>query len=74
MLCIRRNKDKSNGESAKALKDAQNSLRRVNARTEEVRAVAQALKRTRERNHFAEQLQDLLGIDNPGRGYGDARQ
>ena len=51
---------KATEESAEALKDAQNNLREVSQRTSEVRKVAKALKDIRERNHFAEQVEDII--------------
>lgn len=48
-------------KSQQAVLDAQQSLRQVKAREPEVRAVSRTLKDIRERNHFAEQLQAILG-------------
>jgi len=48
-------------ESEEALRDANINLRRVRSRDKEVREVAGALREIRERNHFAEQLQEILG-------------
>lgn len=59
MRCFRR-RETNGGESKKALEDATENLRRVQARHPEVSEVAQASKRIRERNHFAEQLTDLI--------------
>jgi len=56
-------KPKKNGNirSQQAVLDATQSLERVQSRESEVRAVSKALKDIRERNHFAEQLQILMG-------------
>lgn len=56
----RKTKDAYGGPSEKALVDATQNLRNVQARTPEVREVAQALRGFRERNHFAEQLHDMM--------------
>lgn len=54
-------KPKGNVKSQQAVLDATQSLRKVRDREPEVHAVAKALKEIRERNHFAEQLNALLG-------------
>lgn len=56
----RRQGGKSGEEATEALKDAQENLREVQKRSEEVSQVARALKTLRERNHFAEQLEAVL--------------
>lgn len=48
------------GASKRALEDATKNLRHVQARTPEVREVVTALRGFRERNHFAEQLHELM--------------
>lgn len=47
-------------ESKEALADANKSLREVQKRSDEVSYVANALKEIRERNHFAEQLEEIM--------------
>jgi hypothetical protein len=54
-----RNKDKD-GESADALRDAEKNLRAVQRRGKEVTSVAKALREMRERNHFAEQMEEII--------------
>jgi hypothetical protein len=48
-------------DSAKALEDADQNLKRVKSREKEVHEVAESLRIIRQRNHFAEQLQEILG-------------
>lgn len=48
-------------EAAEAVKDSKRALRRVQARTQEVREVAEASKRFRRENHFAADLQNIFG-------------
>jgi len=47
-------------EAQKALESAQASVKEAEERGQEVTAVAEALKRIRERNHFAEQLEEII--------------
>lgn len=47
-------------DSEKALADAKRNLKRVQKRNEEVSEVADALKKIRERNHFAEELEAIV--------------
>ena len=54
-----RSKDKD-GESGKALQDAQKNLRAVQKRGREVTSVANALRELREKNHFAEQMEEII--------------
>lgn len=56
----RRRETSSSEEAAKALLDARQNLREVRRRSTEVSKVAQALKDIRERNHFAEQMEEIL--------------
>lgn len=58
---FRLNRPKSNPEAANAVRDATKNLEKVKARHPEVREVSQTLKSLRERNHFAEQLEALMG-------------
>lgn len=57
-------KTKSNGESKKALEDSAHQLGKIRKRDAEVYKVTNSLKRMRERNHFAEQLEIIMA------GYG----
>lgn len=60
MWFLRRRESESGEEAKRALEDAENTLREVKDRAEEVSMIATDLKNIRERNHFAEQLEDLL--------------
>lgn len=51
---------KADHESVKALREAEDNLRKTKARSPEVREVASALRLMRERNHFAETLQVIM--------------
>ena len=51
---------KSGEDSEKALKQAEENLFQVQKRGEEVRAISEALREIRERNHFAEQLEEII--------------
>lgn len=53
-------RSKTNGESEKALKEAEAAKRKANRRGGEVTEIAEALKEFRERNHFAEQLEQII--------------
>jgi len=55
----RRSSDRS-VEAEEALVEAQKNLDEVKRRGPEVTEVAQALRKMRERNHFAEQLEELI--------------
>jgi hypothetical protein len=55
-----RKRRESMTESQKAVKEATQSLKRVQERDPEVRAVSKTLKDIRERNHFAEQLKIIM--------------
>jgi hypothetical protein len=53
--------ENKSGEAAKeALADAQENLRVIRKRGEEVTAVSEALRDIRERNHFAEHMEEIL--------------
>lgn len=54
-------KTKNKTKSRDAVVDANQNLARIRARTSEVREVAADLRKLRERNHFAEQLQSIMG-------------
>jgi hypothetical protein len=53
-------RSKRSDESIQALKDAQRNLVKVQRRGNEVTKIAKALKDIRERNHFAEQLEEIV--------------
>lgn len=55
-----RGKSRSNEESEEALADAQRNLSEVQKRGTEVSNVSNALKDFREKNHIAEQLEDII--------------
>jgi len=50
----------NDGESAKALRDAERNKRKVEMRGKEVTKVVEALRELRERNHFAEQMEAII--------------
>ena len=52
--------NKAGVESEEALKDATKNLCEVQKRQPEVTKIANALKEFRERNHFAEQLEEIV--------------
>lgn len=52
--------NKSNGDSEAALKDARKNVREVRERDQEVTKVVKALRDIRERNHFAEQMEEII--------------
>lgn len=60
--------NRTSHDSKKALADAEERLREVKARDPEVREVAEALRGWRERNHFAERLEEIMGITPKGEG------
>lgn len=63
-----RREPKANKESQQALSEAQENLDRVRSRSKEVHKVSQASKELRERNHFAEQLTEIMfGVKMGGR-------
>lgn len=59
-MWFRRRTEEPNTDAEDALKDAQKNLREVKRRGEKVTEVAENLRRIRERNHFAEQLEELI--------------
>lgn len=61
MRWFRKNKDASNGESRKALEDAKENLKDVKSRNEEVKEVVKSFRVMKERDHFAEQLEIIIG-------------
>lgn len=61
MWPFQRKRNKTMEDSQKAVLDSLESLKQVQAREPEVRAVSKTLKDIRERNHFAEQLQAIMG-------------
>lgn len=64
-MWFRRRRESKSGEATKALEDAKKNLREVKERGTEVTEVAEALKEIRQRNHFAEALEDLLTRRKP---------
>lgn len=59
MRHLRRNRSTTE-DAKKALDEARRNVKRVKQRSEEVSEVAGALKNIRERNHFADQLLELM--------------
>jgi len=59
MRFLRRNKSEKN-DAAKAVEEAQKNLEETKETGKEVSEVANALRRIRERNHFAEQLEAVI--------------
>lgn len=59
MLFRRRNKESAE-KAQKALEDAKKNLREVQQRGTEVSAISNALREIRERNHFAEQMEEIF--------------
>ena len=62
----RGDKKEESGDSEKALREAENNLHRVQRRSEEVTELADAFREFRRRNHFAEQLEEIIGKRNRG--------
>lgn len=61
MWFLRRRLNKTRSEEAdEALKDAQANLKRVKRRGGEVTRLAESLREIRERNHFAEQMEEII--------------
>lgn len=54
-------KPKGSAKSQQAVLDATRSLEEIRSRNPEVHAVSKALRKIREQNHFAEQLQSIMG-------------
>lgn len=61
-----RRQNKNSVESEAALEDAKKNLRKVQNRGCEVSSVANALKEMREKNHFAEALEAIMGGQHGG--------
>lgn len=60
MLFRRRKKEESHREASNALKQANENLRQVQARTQEVHEVARALRILRVENHFQQKLEAIM--------------
>jgi len=58
MWLLKREKDQ---KSIQALQESKAELMKTEQRTAEISAVSQALRTLRERNHFAEQLESIMG-------------
>lgn len=57
----RRKSEKDTTEQAtEALQDAQQNLQRVKRRGSEVKRVSTAIRNLRERNHFVEQIEEII--------------
>lgn len=59
-------RSKTNGESIKAIQDAESHVEQAKAREHEVHQIAESFRRIRERNHFAEQVIAILSHDLKG--------
>lgn len=57
----RKKADKAFVDAEAAVQEATKNLHEVKSRKEEVHEVSEALRTIRERNHFAEQLEEILG-------------
>lgn len=60
MWSLRRDKPTASEESIEALKEAQQHLVAIQKRGREVTDVSNAIRKIRERNHFAEQLEAII--------------
>ena len=60
MWFLKRDPEQSR-KSYQALEESVEMLHQTEMRTAEVSAVSEALRTLRERNHFAEQLQSIMG-------------
>ena len=60
MWFLHRRPNRSGEEAKAALEEAKKTLLEVQERSEEVTTIANDLKLIRERNHFAEHLEELL--------------
>lgn len=58
---------RANGESMRALEEAQSSVKEAASRNPEVYSVAGELRRARDVNHFAEQIYTIMRGHPPGR-------
>ena len=61
MRCLHRLKGRPNPEAEKALADADQNLKRIKERTAEVKEISKTSRIMRERNHFREQLEHIMG-------------
>ncbi len=55
-----RRRNDSPDDSKEALKDAKRQVRKAERRTEEVTEVVDALRELRERNHFADAMEEII--------------
>lgn len=55
-----RRRKKSTEDAQAALEDACKNLKQVEQRSDEVSRVSEAIKQVGERNHFAEQLEEIV--------------
>lgn len=58
-----RRKTENHVEATQALEDAENNLREIKKRGNEVSRVSNALREFRERNHLGEQIEQILFRD-----------
>lgn len=72
-MWLKKSRGHKNGESTKALKDAEVHLKEVQLRGPEVTEVSSKLRMIRERNHFAEQLHIIISGGNMEGGNHAAR-
>jgi hypothetical protein len=57
---LRRRRSESSDEATAAVKDAQKHLNRVRKRDQEVSDLSDSLREVRQRNHFAEQMEEII--------------
>jgi ElaB/YqjD/DUF883 family membrane-anchored ribosome-binding protein len=62
MWFLRRRASKSGEEAKEALAEAEQALQEVKARGQAISKMANDARNIRERNHFAEQLEDIIVI------------
>lgn len=62
MWFLHRRRSKSGEEAKEALAEAEQALQEVKARGEVISTMAADARNIRERNHFAEQLEDIIVI------------
>jgi hypothetical protein len=60
MWFLRRRRSESSDEASAAVKDAQKHLNRVRKRDQEVSDLSDSLREVRHRNHFAEQMEQII--------------
>ena len=60
MWFLRKRETKSSEDANRALLDARQNLREVRGRGREVSKVSEALREIREKNHFIEQLEEIV--------------